>query len=107
MSAVSLSARIPSPADQPTPTPKLVHAARQFEALLLNTLLAPLGKSFSSVPGQKDMPGGDSYAYLGTRALASGLEASGGLGIAQMIVRNIMKHKEVTTKPEAAAGAKV
>jgi Rod binding domain-containing protein len=107
MSAISLSPQTPSPAAPPTPSPKLVHAAQQFEALLLNTLLSPLEKSFSSVPGQKDMPGGDSYAYLGTQALASGLEASGGLGIAQMIVRNTMKHQEVTTQQRAVAGAKV
>jgi Rod binding domain-containing protein len=104
---VSFSPQIASPAGEAAAPRKLVHAAQQFEALLLNTLLGPLEKTFSSVPGQKDMPGGDSYAHLGTQALASGLAASGGLGIAQMIVRNIMKHSEVTGQQGDNPGVKV
>jgi len=72
---------------------KLVHAAREFEALLLNDLLGPVEKTFSSVPGEENSAGSGNYQYLGTQALASSLAASGGLGIAGLIVHNVMKNK--------------
>ncbi len=77
------------------PSPKLRKAAQQFEGLLINTLLGPMEKTFSSLPGQKDVPGDANYAYLATQALASALAAAGGLGIARMIVRNVMNHQAV------------
>ena len=35
---------------------RVVHAARQFEAVLLNTLLGSLEHSFSALPGRKRTP---------------------------------------------------
>lgn len=81
-----------------TPPKKLVQVARQFETVLLTDLLGATEKAFSSIPGGKESPGSADYKYMGTQALASGLAASGGFGIAQMIVRNIMKHKELTAQ---------
>jgi Rod binding domain-containing protein len=90
MDAVSLSP-VPVRAQDSAPAAKIHRAAQDFEALLLGSLLRTLEQTFSAVPGDSRVPGSDDYEYLGTQALASGLAASGGLGIADLIVRNIMK----------------
>jgi peptidoglycan hydrolase FlgJ len=89
------------------PPPKLLRAAQQFEALLLNDLLGPVEKTFASVPGKENSAGSGTYEYLGTQALASNLAASGGLGIAAKIVRNLMQHQSLTSTSTAAIQAKV
>ncbi len=95
MQPAALFPRADSVTAHPAPPARLVKAAKQFEALLINTLLGPMEKSFSSLPGQKDVPGDSDYAYMATQALASAMAASGGLGIASMIVRNVMSHQGV------------
>ena len=60
-------------------------AAREFEAQLIGSVLESLEKTFATVPGQDGVAGEDDYNYLGTQALASGLAAGGGFGIARMI----------------------
>lgn len=97
----SLNSASASPTADPTPPYKLVKAAKQFEALLLNTLLAPMEKSFSSLPGQKDVAGADDYAAMSTQALAAAMTAAGGLGIARMIIHNVMIRQEVKSDPSA------
>ena len=39
-------------------------------------------KTFATLPGESTISGADDYNYLGTRALAEGLAARGGFGIA-------------------------
>jgi Rod binding domain-containing protein len=74
------------------------HAALEFESVLLQTLLEPLEKSFSTLPGKDDLSGGDNYHYLGTQALASSLAQSGGLGLARMMVRSLLKPHGLSAK---------
>lgn len=93
MSSILPAAASP-PTSNPAPPARLLHAARQFEALLLETLLGPVEKTFASVPGAED-PSAASYQSLGAEALASGLAGRGGLGIADLIVRSLMKGKEM------------
>ena len=78
---------------------KVIHAAHEFEAVLLNTMLEPLEKTFSSLPGEKPDSESDNYHYLGMQALSSVLANQGGLGIADLIIRSL-------TKPGSAAPAK-
>jgi len=89
------------------PASKLTRAAREFEALLLNDLLGPVEKSFSSIPGQETAAGSGSYQYFATQALASSLAASGGLGIADRIVRNLLKVHGLKAAGEGLPAAKV
>jgi peptidoglycan hydrolase FlgJ len=77
------------PSTEKSPTEKLVHAARQFEAILLNQLLGSLEHAFSALGKEKKEAGSDDYQFLGLQALASSVAAHGGLGIADMIVRNL------------------
>lgn len=79
-------------------TAKVRRAAQDFEAVLLQSLLDPLEKSFSTLPGKDDLSGGDNYHYLGTQALASALSQSGGIGLAAMTVRNLLKHSDLEIK---------
>jgi Rod binding domain-containing protein len=68
-------------------------AARDFEASLIASLLESLEKSFATLPGESALPGADDYNYLGTQALAQGLAARGGFGIAAMISRHLPAHE--------------
>jgi Rod binding domain-containing protein len=72
---------------------RVVHAAHQFEAILLNSLLGSLEHSFSALPGKKADSIADNYHAMGMQALASSLAAGGGMGIATMIIRNLLHSK--------------
>jgi len=72
---------------------RVTHAARQFEAVLLNSLLGSLEHSFSALPGKKPDSIADNYHSMGMQALASTLAARGGMGIANMIVHNLLRTK--------------
>jgi Rod binding domain-containing protein len=60
-------------------------AAREFEAQLIGSVLKSMEKTFATLPGQDGVAGEDNYNYLGTQALAAGMAAGGGFGIARMI----------------------
>ena len=68
-------------------------AAREFEANLIGSLLESMEKTFATLPGENTMPGEDNYNYLGTQALAEGLAARGGFGLAAMISRHLPAHE--------------
>jgi Rod binding domain-containing protein len=72
---------------------RVVHTSRQFEAVLLNTLLGSLERSFSALPGKKPDSVADDYHSMGMQALASTLASRGGVGIANMITRNLLHTK--------------
>jgi Rod binding domain-containing protein len=73
--------------------PRGVRAAREFEASLIASLLESMEKTFASVPGDPPLAGQDDYNYLGTQALASGIAARGGFGIAALIARSLAAHE--------------
>jgi len=81
------------PASPAGATPKILRAGREFEAVLLNSLFGSLEHSFSSLPGSQHEPSSDNYHSLGMQALATSVAAHGGLGIADMIVRSLLKNK--------------
>jgi len=64
---------------------KAEKAARDFEGVLLGSLLESLQKTFAGTPGGESSEN-DSYAAMGAEALASAMAARGGIGIAQMIM---------------------
>ncbi|HYA23098.1 MAG TPA: hypothetical protein VEF05_03005 [Terriglobales bacterium] len=86
-----------------SPAEKLVHAAHQFEAILLNQLLGSLEHAFSALGKEKKEAGSDHYQFLGLQALASSVAAHGGLGIADMIIRNLKSRR---IPADAAAATK-
>jgi Rod binding domain-containing protein len=90
MSSVSALSAIKESGTNSSPE-RISKAARDFEALLLRSLLEPLQKSFSKISGEASSAGQDDYQYLGTEALASALASSGGLGIASMITKQLIR----------------
>lgn len=89
MTGVSgISNATPVASGKPDPE-KLIRAAHQFEAVLLNQLLGSLEHIFSSLGKEKTEAASDHYHFLGMQALASSIAAKGGIGIADMIVRNL------------------
>ena len=72
---------------------RVMHAAHQFEAVLLNSLLGSLEHSFSALPGKKPDSIAENYHAMGMQALASTLAARGGVGIANMIAHNLLRTK--------------
>ena len=89
----SIPSTIPTmPAAPPAAKIKAEKAAQDFEAVLLSSLLESLQKSFAG-NAEDASAGSDNYAAMGTQALASALSTRGGLGIAQMILRQWQQTK--------------
>lgn len=89
-SGPALSPLLATPAPRPG---RGARAAREFEANLIGSLLESMEKTFASLPGDNTLPGADNYNYMGTQALAEGLAARGGFGIAAMISRHLPPHE--------------
>lgn len=79
---------------------KVIHAAHEFEGVLLNTILGPLEQAFSSLPGKTPDSESDNYHYLGMQALSSVMAAGGGFGIADLITRSLLK-PDSTAHPQS------
>jgi Rod binding domain-containing protein len=80
---------------------RVVHAALQFEGVLLNSLFGSLEHAFSALPGKQPDAIADNYHAMGMQALTSSLAAGGGLGLASMIVRNLLHTKGQGAEPPA------
>ena len=86
---------------KPSDLHRVVEAARQFEAVLLEAFLQPLEQAFSTLPGGNDGLSASGYRDMGTQAIASALAQSGGLGIADMVVRNLLHLQKLPGKATA------
>ena len=84
---------------QARPGADLMGTARKFEAVLLESLLDSLEKTFVAVPGSPRDQASDTYHYLGTQALAGTLANAGGFGIARMIARYLLHKGVSSTRP--------
>ncbi len=71
-----------------SPSPKLVKAAHEFEAILLQNWMEKMNHSFLGNDSSLD-PAHDTVSSLGTQAIATALAARGGIGIANMILRQL------------------
>ena len=70
---------------------KLVDAAQQFEATMLQELLKPMQHGQSSWGGEEksDDTASDTISSFGTEAIAKAISKGGGFGIAKQIVSKI------------------
>lgn len=64
---------------------KAQKAGTEFEAVLLNTVLGAIERSFSELPGTKLQHETEAYSGMGMQALTSGLARAGGIGIGKII----------------------
>ena len=81
---VSLAASLSRLVTASPPLGKGEKAARDFEAILLTSLMDSLQKTFAGV-GEDPTPGASDYRLMGTQALASAIAEQGGIGIARLI----------------------
>ena len=66
-------------------------AARDFESILVATLLNSLQKAIGILPGAAEDAVQKSYGEFATEALASTICASGGLGISRLLITALNK----------------
>jgi len=70
---------------------KLIDAAQQFEATMLQELLKPMQHGQSSWGGEEksDDTASDTISSFGTEAIAKAISKGGGFGIAKQIVSKV------------------
>jgi Rod binding domain-containing protein len=68
---------------------KLRKAAQEFESILISQLLGDFKSGFSSLTGDAPLAGSDTLNSLAIQSLSSALAARGGLGIGNMLVRQL------------------
>ena len=90
--AINFSASLPRMAAASPPLAKGEKAARDFEAILLTSLLDSLQNTFSGVV-EDPTPGASDYRLMGTQALASAIAQGGGIGIARLILSHLQAPK--------------
>jgi peptidoglycan hydrolase FlgJ len=84
---------------------KLEDAAQQFEAMMLQELLKPMRTSADDLGGEKSEDGSfDTIASFGTESVAKSIAASGGLGIAKQVVRQLSARAEADGAAHKAPG---
>lgn len=89
-----------SGASNATVQPRLVRAAHEFEAQMMQELLKPLAES-SGLTGDDDEDGSGSAGALGayaTESLAGAISERGGLGIARDLIAQL-SHSGTTGNP--------
>ncbi|HUI82845.1 MAG TPA: hypothetical protein VL240_01410 [Candidatus Binatia bacterium] len=79
---------------------KLARAAREFESILLQSWLEKMNQSFVGESGSQD-PAHDTVSSLGSQAIATALAERGGIGIANMILRQL--HPRLASGPQRGA----
>lgn len=90
MQAISLVSGT-STKDSPGSHAKLAKACQDFEAFMLNSLLGPLQETMGSVPGCKQDEKSAQYRSLATQVMAEHLARTGGTGLGQMVMHNLLK----------------
>jgi len=68
---------------------KLRKAAQDFEGILISQLWGEFQTSLSSITGETPLAGSEGLNSLAIQTLSSALASKGGLGIAQMIMRQL------------------
>ena len=88
------------------PSPRLVAAAHEFEASLMQELLKPLQENslFASAEDSAQHGSNETLMSFGSQALAKALSEHGGLGIATRILGHFCQKAETPEgKPPVAA----
>jgi Rod binding domain-containing protein len=80
------------PATATAPQPRLVKAAHEFEAQMMQELMKPLTQGASGIGEDGDDSGSNgALGGFASEALAKGLSQHGGLGIATSIIHSLSK----------------
>lgn len=87
---MTLAIQAASATADPARHTRLVAAAQQFEAIMLNELVKPLAQS--TAPGDDADGSSGPMASFGTEAVAGALARSGALGFAQRLAGSVDQH---------------
>ena len=83
--------------------PKLVDAAQQFEAMLMQEMLKPMQAGQNSWDKEKSDDGAaDTLSSFGMEAVAKAISKRGGLGIANQVVRQVEREHEKNSENKIA-----
>ena len=85
---------------------KLVHAAQQFEAVMLGEMMKPLGKPSAIGEGDEEQSSSPMQSY-GVESVAGALARSGALGFANRIVAAVEKTSAKNNSEKNTTVAKV
>jgi Rod binding domain-containing protein len=85
---------------------KIAAAASQFESILLQKWLEDAEHSFAKVPGGDDPedsadPGAGQFQSMAMQSLAEKMTASGGIGIARMIIKQLGSKNDADSSAQA------
>ena len=111
-SASPVAQRVNQPPGTKPGAGKLAKAAQEFEAILLASWLEKMNQGFVGTEENQDAAH-DTVSSLGTEAIASALAARGGIGLARMLVRQLLPasaHSAATAaseSPQPSRGLKV
>ncbi|HEX2999137.1 MAG TPA: rod-binding protein [Armatimonadota bacterium] len=83
-----------TPVQKPDAT--AVRACQDFEAMFIKQMLSEMHRSGGNMMGKG--PAGDIYQDLCDEELSHGLSRAGGIGIAQMLLRQLSPEKGSTEK---------
>ncbi len=76
---------------KPAGTSRELRAARQFESVMLASVFGALQKTFTEIGGKPSDPAAENYSAMGMQALADGVAAVGGVGLAKMIAADLAR----------------
>jgi Rod binding domain-containing protein len=88
---------------------KLIDAAEQFEAAMLQELLKPLQHRQNSWGGEEknDDTASDTISSFGTEAIAKVISRGGGFGIAKQIVSKVMLESQQISEKRVCPSTRV
>ena len=75
------------------PRPEVLKVAREFEAIFLRTLLAPLEKA-TQMGAKSQVAGQAAYGSMVVGALADSLSNAGGIGLSDVVAKAMMARAE-------------
>jgi Rod binding domain-containing protein len=82
---------------------KLVDAAQQFEAMLMQEMLKPMRAGQNDWSGEEnDDSAADTISTFGTEAVAKAISKGGGFGIARQVVRQVTREHEKNSENKTA-----
>src|ERR1700694_3368741 len=87
--------------------PRLVHAAREFEAQMMKELLKPMTSSGTLGDDEDDAGSGGVLAQFASEALGRALSAQGGFGIGDRIVADLSRSGTGSTTASATGNVHI
>ncbi len=100
---MKIASQVPAPTDSRAELQKqakLVDAAQQFEAMMLQEMLKPMRGGKDSWGGEEDGDSAhDTIGSFGTEAFAKAISKAGGFGIARQVISQVkLEHQTDTEK---------